>query len=387
MSNWQINMYLFIIFLLASGKVLCQNLSEITFGSDSTFDVVTWNIEWFPKRGTATIDSVGKIIESLNADVIGLQEIDDTLVCRQMINNIPNYELFMDDDWFGGLAFVYNTNAVAVQSIYKIYDTQPFWNTFPRSPLVMELIYNQEEVVVINNHYKCCGDGVIDMGNNSDEEFRRFEANRLLKNYIDSNFYSRRVVLLGDLNDLITEPSPNNVFEMFLNDSNNYSFVDEDIANGSSIDWSYPNWPSHLDHILITNELFADFINSGSLAQTIKIDDFMSGGFDDYDFYISDHRPVGMKLKINSNPSHLLEGIESKINVFPNPTDGTCYLDLSQFNDQVEVTISNINGTMIQSSIYQGNQFVILNLDGPAGVYLISAKSNNETSIFKWIKK
>ena len=27
------------------------------------------------------------------------------------------------------------------------------------------------------------------------------------------------------------------------------------ISNSSSANWSYPNWPSDIDHILVTNEL------------------------------------------------------------------------------------------------------------------------------------
>ena len=126
---------------------------------------------------------MAKIISSLDADLMGLQEIQDTTICRQMINNIPGYELFMDDNWFGGLAYVYKTSSINVQSIYKIYDTSPFWSTFPRSPLVMELTYQGEKIIVINNHFKCCGDGILDMGNTSDEEFRRFQASNLLKQY------------------------------------------------------------------------------------------------------------------------------------------------------------------------------------------------------------
>ena len=99
-----------LLILFLSGQLYGQSLSDISFGTDSTFEVVSWNIEWFPKNGSATIDSVSKIIESLDADLLGLQEIDDTTICRQMINNLPDYELFMDDDWFGGLAYVYKTS-------------------------------------------------------------------------------------------------------------------------------------------------------------------------------------------------------------------------------------------------------------------------------------
>ena len=67
------------------------------------------------------------------------------------------------------------------------------------------------------------------------------------------------------------------------------------IAEGPSTNWSFPNWPSHLDHILITNEIL-DFDIS---TNTIKLDDYMIGGWDKYDSYISDHRPVGISLLPN----------------------------------------------------------------------------------------
>ena len=65
------------------------------------------------------------------------------------------------------------------------------------------------------------------------------------------------------------------MFQEILNDSNNYQFIDLPIALGSSSDWSFPNWPSHLDHILITNEIFgsADSI----YVKTIKIDEYLEG--------------------------------------------------------------------------------------------------------------
>ena len=378
---------IFFCFMMFTSQVFCQNLNDISFGNDSNFDIVTWNIEWFPKRGATTVDSVSKIIESLNVDLIGLQEIDDSTLCRQMIDNIPGYELFMDDDWFGGLAYVYKTSSINVQSIYKIYDTAPYWNVFPRSPLVIELVYMGEKLIVINNHFKCCGDGILDMGNSSDEEFRRYEASRLLKQYIDSNFTFDRVILIGDLNDETTDMSPNNVFQVFLNDSNNYLFADDNIANGATTYWSFPSWPSHIDHILITNELFLEFSSSGSGVQTIRVDDFMSGGLADYDYYISDHRPVGMKVNIIPTTFSLVENSRAKIKVFPNPTENYSYIDLSQFKGEVQVTISDLNGKVFNSMQYKGNQLVEFNFDGKEGMYLISAKSNNDTSVLKWIKK
>ena len=69
-----------------------------------------------------------------------------------------------------------------------------------------------------------------------------------------------------------------------------------DIANGPPSNWSYPSWPSHLDHILISNELFAEFYAPNSVVQTILLDSYLDNGWDEYDENVSDHRPVALKL-------------------------------------------------------------------------------------------
>tara|TARA_B100001971_G_C18100252_1_gene488424 strand:- start:282 stop:950 length:669 start_codon:yes stop_codon:yes gene_type:complete len=174
--------------------------------------------------------------------------------------------------------------------------------------MVMDMYFMGENYFLINNHFKCCGDGILDFNNESDEEKRRYNASNLLKEYIDNNLAEKNVIVLGDLNDDIAEAPQNNVFQMILDDSDNYLFVDIEIANGNSSDWSYPSWPSHLDHILITNELFDELDNSD--IQTIKIDEYLEGGWNEYDQYISDHRPVGIKFYFTTNINGDINGDE-----------------------------------------------------------------------------
>ncbi len=364
-----------------------QNLSDLSFGTDSTFDVLTWNIEWFPKRGTATVDSVSKIIRSLEADLLALQEIDDTNLCRQMINNLPDYGLFMDDVWFGGLAYVYNKRQVTVNAIYKIYDTSPYWNIFPRSPLVIELSFQGERIIVINNHYKCCGDGILVPGNPSDEEYRRYRANQLLKNYLDTHFASDQVILLGDLNDLLTDASPNNVFEMFLVDTARYLFADYGIAAGPVSQWSFPNWPSHLDHILINQPLFSAFAQAGSGVETLRIDDYMAGGFSNYDYYISDHRPVAMKLNFVPLTFDSWRNTRPLFAVYPNPSSGPTRVDLSPWEGALEVQVRDLKGRLIQSIPAKGKQSIAFQIEGPPGMYLLQVRSSKGYTSQKLIKR
>ena len=279
-------------------SIFCANdFDELYFGTDDALDIITWNIEWFPKNGNITVNYVTQIIEAIDVDVIAMQELDDRNLFDQMLNELNEYNGYYESTWFAGLAYIYNKNTVQINNIYEIFTTSPFWNPFPRSPMVMDMSFMGKNYIIINNHYKCCGDDNLNLNDESDEENRRYIANTLLKEYIEDNFSNDNVILLGDLNDNLTDNPEDNVFKMFLDDSDNYLFADYEIAQGSISDWSYPNWPSHLDHILITNELFDAF----EIVETIRIDYFMDGGFDDYDQNISDHRPVAIKIVNNVN--------------------------------------------------------------------------------------
>ena len=290
-----------IITILCFNSILnAQDLDDLNFGTDETFEVMTWNIEWFPKNDQITVDYVTQIIQALDIDLLAIQEVDDTDMFDQMLNGLPEYTGYLESEWFAGLAYIYKTDVIEINDIYEIYTTSPYWSAFPRSPMVMDLDFMGENLFIINNHFKCCGDGIMNLDDLGDEETRRYTASNLLKEYIDTNLPNENVIVLGDLNDILTDALANNVFQMIINDTENYLFADMEIAEGSSADWSYPWWPSHIDHILITNELFDEFVNGGSAVQTIKIDEYMEGGFDDYYENISDHRPVALKLEFET---------------------------------------------------------------------------------------
>ena len=283
-----------LLFILISISFM-QDFDELYFGTDDALDIMTWNIEWFPKNGEITVEYVTQIIDVLDMDIVAIQELDDTVLFTQMLDNLFEYEGYFESSWFAGLAYIYKTESIEINDIYEIYTTSPYWSPFPRSPMVMDMDFMGENYIIINNHFKCCGDGNLNLNDEGDEETRRFIASNLLKEYIDDNFPNTNVIILGDLNDELTDNPINNVFQTIIDDSANYFFTDIEIAEGSNSEWSFPNWPSHLDHILITNELF----DNNSYIEVIRIDDFMDGGFSEYDQNISDHRPVALKLASN----------------------------------------------------------------------------------------
>ena len=292
------NIIFAVYFLVAA--LPAQDLEDLSFGDENSLDIATWNIEWFPKNNQITVNYVIDIITLLDLDVLAIQELDDTDMFEQMLDSLTAYAGYYESNWFAGLAYIYKTETVEINDIYEIYITSEYWNAFPRSPMVMDFNFMGENYFIINNHFKCCGDDILDYDDSSDEENRRYTAINLLKEYIDNNLSNNNVIVLGDLNDDIAEAPPNNVFQEVLDDSTHYRFADLEIAQGNSSEWSFPNWPSHLDHILITDELFNDPNNSS--VETIKIDEYLDGGWNEYDQNISDHRPVAIKFLFSFGP-------------------------------------------------------------------------------------
>lgn len=360
-----------IALICATLTASAQNLDELTFGTDSTLDIISWNIEWFPKNEATTADYVGQIINNLNADIYALQEIEDTTLLKETVNALGEYECFFESSWYGGLAYVYNTNTIQLIDQYEIYTAEPYWNAFPRAPQLMEFSYLGEVYYLINNHFKCCGDGEITLNDEGDEEFRRLLAVTYLKEYIDSILPEEKVLVVGDLNDILTDDASNNVFLPFLDDANNYTFTDMDIAQGSSANYSFPTWPSHLDHILITNELF----DIPQQTETIKVDEYMMN-WNDYDNNVSDHRPVGWRLH-NPNTS----SISPMQNVMAQYSTTKEYIEID-FNTNLGgefITVYNLEGKLIEKYKIPNTsdkfRFSIANFS--AGAYFFSCNQVN----------
>lgn len=386
---------LFSVIIMITTDICSQSLSDLSFGSDNAIEIMTWNIEWFPKNGQSTVDSVSVILQALDIDIYALQEISDTTMFKQMVNDIEEYDYYFLSSWFGGLAYVYKTDVIEINDIYEIYTEEPYWRPFPRSPMVMDLSYLGQDFYIINNHFKAFGDGYLDYDDPWDEETRRYDASNLLKEYIDTNLPFENVIVLGDLNDILTDEQPNNVFQNILDDDENYLFADIDIANGPSSSWSYPNWPSHIDHILITNELIDDFSNQESNIQTMKISDYMAGGFYGYDQYISDHYPVALKLENNTEiDKDFLNFSQIESLVYPNPFNLRTAIKFSiQNHSEVELSIYNLKGqkikTLAQKEFSEGTHSVIWNGNDESsksvssGIYYYKLSVNGKTEAIK----
>lgn len=255
--------------------------------SDETLDVVTWNIEHFPKSGATTINLLKEMILTMDADIIAVQEIESTTNFNTLMAELTGYQGVIAPGSGQRVGYIYKTSEItAFAPVVELFTDDNC--AFPRPALKTTITHVSGEVVtLLNLHLKCCDDGPTSSCPSSID--RRKSAAAKIKSYIETSLPNESVIVLGDYNEDITEPEGNGVFVNIINDDENFKFADMGIANGSPSNFSYPSWPSHLDHMLITNELFDNLDE----VRTIRFNDCESQYFNN----VTDHYPVIMRLK------------------------------------------------------------------------------------------
>jgi len=253
------------------------------YGTSSTFDIATWNIEQFPLQGSQTIQYVAQLIKDMDIDLFGLQELNDVSAFNQLLDSLPNYDGRISNLPSGTLklGLIYKKDFISVSNVTQIFTDD--WYAFPRPPFtayieVKDQNRNVFDFTIFILHLKALS--------GTENEDRRRDACNKLKEYIDSNLLTsadKDVLVLGDWNDEIDDfPYADNVFKSILDDSSNYTFLSQVLLGQSS----YPGYSSLIDHILISNDALSEYGNGN-----IKILD-LDNQFSQYTTYVSDHRPV-----------------------------------------------------------------------------------------------
>lgn len=254
-------------------------------GSDTTLELATWNMEFFPLRGDTTVDLVRAVIQDLDIDMFAVQEIADTIAFAALLARLPGYDgLYSRDDYghsYQKTGVVYRTSVCSVSDV-----SQLFWgnDSFPRPPLMMAVRAAGEgwtfdfRLVVL--HLKA--------GGSLSDRAKRAAACRILKEYLDEQVGRSGEddwLVVGDWNDLLDDPPSENVFLPLLDDTLRYRFLTLPLA-GNARHGSYIPSGGLIDHIMATAGAMAEY--SGGYAATLRLDDQLGG----YEELVSDHRPV-----------------------------------------------------------------------------------------------
>lgn len=272
-------------------------------GDASTFDVASWNLEFYgePTQGpndAVQAERVQAVLERAQIDLWGLEEVVSTTGFNALLAAIA-------DDGYAGvlgpnvssnpvfnqrLAFVYNTSVVQVVSTQTILQSESYNFAF-RPPFEMTanvtLGGTTKQIRFIVFHAKAEDGDVVSYN-------RRVAASNALKTYIDGQTaQGRAVIALGDFNDELVgsisgsgRPSP---YFNFVNDPA-YVFATSAI-NAANVHTYCSNAScssgSTLDHILLAGGAAAGYVvGSGDRYGELLT------GITQYTATTSDHLPV-----------------------------------------------------------------------------------------------
>ena len=257
---------------------------------NDSIEIITWNCEFFPHANDSTILALAEAVLDLNADIIAFQELRRTGWFSKLMAYLPEYDFIVSQQAsFMDLAIIYKNNMFEL-----VRQIEPFsendYNFAGRPPLQADLTYNKDgqniPLSVINLHMKCCDSGLA----------RRQKAGQMLYEHLDEHYEEQsNIIVLGDWNDDTKDNPGEHCFEPFFQDDRFY-FTTREIAFDIN-QASYPKEPyvSFLDHIMISKKLLPK--ESFYDVKTILMGDFM-GGYDVYEEYISDHRPVLLSFSV-----------------------------------------------------------------------------------------
>ncbi len=262
-----------------------------SYGKDDHLEVVTWNMEWFPKANDSTITAVAEIMQKVDADVYAVQEIGSLKKFARMMDLLPAYDYQVTrQSSFFDQAILYKKGTLTF-----IGREEPFshadYNFAGRPPLRVDFLWKHGDIIepvsIVDIHLKCCGNG-LERRKKSIEELHEYLS-------LGMEWGEENIIVLGDWNDQLDDVGIIQSFGAFLDDPQQFQFATARIA-GDVEQASYPNWPSFLDHILIGKGFFDEFEN-GSTIQTLPVQTWL-GSFENYEHLISDHRPVLMQLNM-----------------------------------------------------------------------------------------
>lgn len=358
--------------------LVAQNLPAK--GTDNTFDVATWNIEWFgasngPPNDELQIENVVKIMRAAEIDLWALQEIADPSDFSRIIDSLGvNYTGFLATQSSGSqrIGFLFDNTVVRLLSQGHILES--FSDDFAsRPPLQMQAevtIGDSSRVVTfITVHMKAFSD--------QDSYGKRLAASGRLKNHIDfTSLEDDPVIILGDFNDLINgsiTSGQNSPYANFVGDPDDYFFATTDMSQDGRNTWcssSLCSQGSTIDHILLTDEMVTYYVDNSTDHYDEVISEVAG-----YTSSTSDHLPVFARFDM-SRTSSLEEEYDlarTELSIFPNPFTGSFSLDLSTVPlGQATITIHDVTGRLVQRMNSSSVRSLSVDLAAePAGVYFV----------------
>jgi endonuclease/exonuclease/phosphatase family metal-dependent hydrolase len=384
--------------------------NHTTIGKEATFDVVTWNIEWFGDATNATTPStdlqrerVRQVIQELDADVYAFQEITSIPAWNLLVAELQEYDGILSPATSGSssnyssaqkLAFLYKKSTVDTLKTkvllsniseedlegFPVSNRSLFWAS-GRLPFAMDISATidgiRRDLTIVNIHARSNGGGESEA--TPRYQLRRYDV-EVLYDSLKEYYTDKSVIVMGDFNDDIlrtvaptNEPTVPDTGESsyikFISDSTNYLGVSMPLSKAGLR--SFITRESVIDHVLINRNLFEDHILG---AERVVIP---YSTIPDFNSTASDHLPVEARFLL-SGESVLtsLDDQQGMAKLYPNPSKGVIHFE--NFRNIREIGVWSLSGVKLAE--FQGdiNQIDLSNFR--SGIYFIKiiSKSGQE---------
>jgi hypothetical protein len=399
-------------------------LTGSSYLKSETFDVATYNMEFFgngnqiaggfgPANATLQITNAATVLNRLNMDIIGTQEISNKAAVDQVIANLPvGYANQISPVYSYSIKPDFSTEPFPAQKIGFIYNTA---NVTPVGFRVMfEGLYRQAvagTTTLINDDFWSSGRlpymGTFDVrvngitkrvhvinihaksGSASSDFNRRVADLQVLKDSIDTYYGDQNVILLGDFNDNVfgsINSGGMSSYNSFVSDVSDYKALTYALAQAGG--FSFPSSGSFLDHIIISDELTDEYLDPSTTVEDPR------SYVVNYANTTSDHLPVYARFAFTSNdPTGTKKDEKGKFRVYPNPTNGNVSLQLPILagRDNLSLSVYSHRGELVlqASGLEQTlNQRLSERMStAPHGMYLVTVQVGNQTYETRLIKK
>lgn len=308
-----------------SGTGLNKNtvaLSGSSYPKAETFDVACYNLAFFgsnsdnnatPAKITGQINNIATVMQHLNMDVVGFEEVSSDSALNELLLLLPGYSAVTSDRWsysFQGpdpnfppqkIGFIYNSATMTLSAaepprvlFVNMYDSvlagqstrvgSNFWAS-GRLPYMATFDVN------INGQLKKVRLVVIHGKSSSDAASynrRLFDA-QVLKDTLDAVYKNDNVIILGDYNDRlygsIYSGSSVSPYNEFVTDNAGYAPLTRSLDSAGKV--SFIGGSGLIDHIVITRPLLTNYLDSSAAIEDARL--YISGYNDST---ASDHLPV-----------------------------------------------------------------------------------------------
>lgn len=392
------------------------DVSGNTYAKSATLDVVNWNILWFgstaagqgPTNDDLAQANIKRVMDSLDADIYAFTEVVDLNRFKSLVESTAGYE-YLVTDYCSNAANTLSGSYATGQKMAFVFRKSVITNVSARGLLKSSIAANSnwasgrvpfllQADVVNGNATKKINFILVHgkSGSTAADHLRRKDGSKELKDTLDASFNAANVIILGDFNDDLDSTISEGVnpaltsYDDIVKDSTDadrykaVSMILSKTGHNSLI-----GYLDFIDHVVISNELEADYIN-GTARLIREVNDWINN----YATTTSDHMPVlsrfllpasGTTAVTNYNPEQIRlvliqNPVKSKLEAKLNPAPGSLKFDILSITGQ-----SIFNGQKMKTKA--GTQSHTFDISKAAnGVYLLRVINNGKTYFKKFLK-